>query len=88
MRRRHTSNSFTNTQKRFTPTRVSRSNIVVTFKDKSSVYCNRGKALMGQGYFIEALFDFSLAIKLETETKEKEEKLTSIVGEKEKYEKE
>jgi hypothetical protein len=43
---------------------------------------------MGQGYFIEALFDFSLAIKLETETKEKEEKLTSIVGEKEKYEKE
>ena len=43
---------------------------------------------MGQGYFIEALFDFSLAIKLETETKEKEEKVTSIVGEKEKNEKE
>lgn len=40
---------------------------------------------MGQGYFIEALFDFSLAIKLETDTNEKKEEKPSIIGEQNKY---
>ena len=33
----------------------------------SEIYCYRGRCLMSQGYFIEALFDFSCAIKYEVQ---------------------
>ena len=36
------------------------------------IYCYRGRCLMSQGYFIEALFDFSWSIKLEKARVEKE----------------
>jgi len=42
--------------------------------DKSANYCERGKVLLQTGNFIEALFDFSLAIKLEIEKQDKDER--------------
>ena len=38
------------------------------------IYCYRGRCLMSQGYFIEALFDFSWSIKIEVEKKAEREK--------------
>ena len=38
------------------------------------LYCYRGRCLMSQGYFIEALFDFSWSIKIEVERKAERER--------------